>query len=121
MSTEGRGPGGKFAPGHSGNPYGRPRKPSDVDDEILSAFEGKVNVNDGRKQRRVSKLRATAEQVANSGATGKAAKQALDVVQKAAERKRAIAPPITLTQSDEEIVEDFLAEYRTHLEQGRAS
>ena len=55
------------------------------------------------------------------GATGKSAKQALDVVQRAAERKRAVAPPITLAKSDEEIVEAFLAEYRAHLEQGRAS
>jgi hypothetical protein len=109
---------GRFGPGNRANPNGRPRKATDVDDEILGAFSGKVNVNDGNGKRRMSKLRATAEQLANAGATGKLARQALDVAQKAAERKRAVAPPVTLTPSDQAIVESFFAEYRRSLEEG---
>ena len=42
----------------------------------------------------------------------------LDMAAQAEARDAAQAPPETLTISDQEILDDFLAQYRKHLEEG---
>jgi len=71
-------------------------------------------------QRRIRKLDATATQIANKGASGdlRAGKMLLDMAAQAEARDAAQTAPETLTISDQEILDDFLAEYRKHLEEG---
>jgi hypothetical protein len=111
---------GRFPPGHSGNRKGRPKKPKTVSDAIIAAMNKTVAANENGRKRRIRKLDATATQIANKGASGdlRAGKMLLDMAAQAEARDVAKAAPETLTLSDQEILDQFLAEYRKHLETG---
>lgn len=108
---------GRFPPGHSGNRNGRPKKPKTVSDAIIAAMNKTVAANENGRKRRIRKLDATATQIANKGASGdlRAGKMLLDMAAQAEARDATQAPPETLTLSDQEILDQFLAEYRKHL------
>ena len=109
---------GRFPPGHSGNRNGRPRKPKTVSDAIIAAMNKTVAANENGRKRRIRKLDATATQIANKGASGdlRAGKMLLDMAAQAEARDAAQAAPEPLTLSDQEILDQFLAEYRKHLD-----
>jgi hypothetical protein len=111
---------GRFPPGQSGNRNGRPKKTKTVSDAIIAAMNKTVAANENGRKRRIRKLDATATQIANKGASGdlRAGKMLLDMAAQAEARDAAQAPPDTLTISDQEILDQFLAEYRRHLEEG---
>ena len=111
---------GRFPPGHSGNRNGRPKKPKTVSEAIITAMNKTVAANENGRKRRIRKLDATATQIANKGASGdlRAGKMLLDLAALAEAREGAEMTPETLTISDQEILDDFLAEYRKHLEGG---
>jgi replication-associated recombination protein RarA len=111
---------GRFPPGHSGNRNGRPKKPKTVSEAIITAMNKTVAANENGRKRRIRKLEATATQIANKGASGdlRAGKMLLDMAAQAEARDAGHAAPETLTISDQEILDDFLAEYRKHLEEG---
>jgi replication-associated recombination protein RarA len=111
---------GRFPPGQSGNRNGRPRKPKTVSEAIITAMNKTVAANENGRKRRIRKLDATATQIANKGASGdlRAGKMLLDMAAQAEARDAAQAAPETLTMSDQEILDDFLAQYRKHLEGG---
>ena len=111
---------GRFPPGQSGNRNGRPRKPKTVSEAIITAMNKTVAANENGRKRRIRKLDATATQIANKGASGdlRAGKMLLDMAAQAEARDAAQAAPETLTISDQEILDDFLAQYRKHLEGG---
>ena len=79
-----------------------------------------VAANENGRKRRIRKLDATATQIANKGASGdlRAGKMLLDMAAQAEARDSSQAPPETLTISDQEILDDFLAQYRKHIEEG---
>jgi hypothetical protein len=107
--------GGKFQPGRSGNPRGRPRKSDNVGQSVLKALDAKVTIKEGGKRKRVTKRDAAATQLANMSASGdlRAGKLAFDLAQKAEDRA-AISGPIVvpLTTSDREIVQRLVARLR---------
>jgi hypothetical protein len=107
--------GGRFQPGRSGNPKGRPRKANTVGDAVRSALAAKVTINEGGKRKRITKQDAAATQWANKSASGdlRAAKLAFDMAQRAEDREAA-APSAgaVLTASDEAIVERLVARLR---------
>ena len=109
---------GRFPPGHSGTRNGRPRKPNTVSDAIIAAMNKTVAANENGRKRRIRKLDATATQIANKGASGdlRAGKMLLDMAAQAEARDAAQSSPETLTLSDQEILDQFLAEYRKHLD-----
>jgi hypothetical protein len=111
---------GRFPPGQSGNRNGRPKKPKTVSDAIIAAMNKTVAANENGRKRRIRKLDATATQIANKGASGdlRAGKMLLDMAAQAEARDAVQAAPQTLTISDQEILDRFLAEYRKHLEGG---
>ena len=111
---------GRFPPGQSGNRNGRPRKPKTVSEAIITAMNKTVAASENGRKRRIRKLDATATQIANKGASGdlRAGKMLLDMAAQAEARDGAQAAPETLTISDQEILDDFLAQYRKHLEEG---
>ena len=111
---------GRFPPGQSGNRNGRPKKAKTVSDAILTAMNKTVAANENGRKRRIRKLDATATQIANKGASGdlRAGKMLLDMAAQAEARDAAQATPETLTISDQEILDDFLSQYRKHLEEG---
>ena len=111
---------GRFPPGQSGNRNGRPKKPKTVSEAIITAMNKTVAANENGRKRRIRKLDATATQIANKGASGdlRAGKMLLDMAAQAEARESAEAAPETLTISDQEILDDFLAQYRKHLEEG---
>lgn len=111
---------GRFPPGRSGNRNGRPKKPKTVSEAIISAMNKTVPANENGRKRRMRKLEATATQIANKGALGdlRAGKMLLDMAAQAEARDAAVAAPETLTVSDQEILDQFLADYRKHLEEG---
>ena len=111
---------GRFPPVQSGNRNGRPKKAKTVSEAILHAMNKTVAANENGRKRRIRKLDATATQIANKGASGdlRAGKMLLDMAAQAEARDAAQAAPETLTISDQEILDDFLAQYREHLEGG---
>tara|TARA_R110002124_G_scaffold89707_1_gene229336 strand:+ start:2656 stop:3033 length:378 start_codon:yes stop_codon:yes gene_type:complete len=116
-----RGPRGRFVPGQSGNPGGRPRTSKSVDGAILKAMNEKIIVNENGKRRKISKAEATAKQFANKGASGdiRAGKIALDMTAKAEDAQRAARtsePGITL--GDQEIINEFLGQFRARIISG---
>ena len=120
MSTESRGPNGRFPPGRSGNTKGRPKKEASVSAAIVSAMNKTVTANtDHGRKRKMRKLDAAATQIANKGAGGdlRAGKMLMDMAAKAEALEAARAVPDTLTVSDQEIMDGFLADYRRHLEE----
>jgi len=110
---------GRFPPGQSGNRNGRPKKPKTVSEAIITAMNKTVAANENGRKRRIRKLDATATQIANKGASGdlRAGKMLLDMAAQAEARESGQAAPETLTISDQEILDDFLGQYRKHLEE----
>jgi replication-associated recombination protein RarA len=106
---------GRFSPGQTGNPKGRPRKDRSVGTAILDALNEEVTANENGQSRKITKMRATAKQLVNKGASGdlRATKMALDLAAKA-EAERADAAPVAvmLTETDREIVARFIARIR---------
>ena len=120
MCIEPRGPDGRFPKGRSGNTNGRPPKAASVSAAIVSAMNKTITASEHGRKRKIRKLDATATQIANKGAGGdlRAGKLLLDMAAKAEALEAATAVPETLTISDQEILDRFLADYRRHLEEG---
>ena len=110
---------GRFPPGQSGNRNGRPKKPRTVSEAIITAMNKTVAANENGRKRRIRKLDATATQIANKGASGdlRAGKMLLDMAAQAEARDAGVEAPETLTVSDQEIFDQFLADYRKHQEE----
>jgi len=110
---------GRFPPGQSGNRNGRPKKPNTVSEAIITAMNKTVAANENGRKRRIRKLDATATQIANKGASGdlRAGKMLLDMAAQAEARDVSQGVPEVLTVTDQEILSDFLAQYRKHLEE----
>jgi len=60
----------QFKPGQSGNPQGRAKKVETVDDVVADEFNRFMTVKEGRKRRRLSKLRVVVRQHINKAAGG---------------------------------------------------
>jgi hypothetical protein len=113
---------GRFRKGVCPNPKGRPRKDKTVSSAILTAAQATVTATENGKRRKIRKLDATAAQIANKGASGdiRAGKLFLDLAVRAEAEQRSTGPiEMSLTPSDQEIAERFLAEYRRHIEDSR--
>ncbi len=119
--TDNRQGNGRFGPGNKANPYGRPKLSRSVDDTIRRELNAKVTITEGNQRRRITKLAATAKQVANMGASGglSAAKLALDMAQKAEERAntKMVSAPV-MTESDHEIADRVIARLTAFINAG---
>src|ERR1017187_74388 len=60
----------RFKPGQSGNAKGRPKKATTVEDVLYEEFNRFVTITEGRKRRRLSKLRLVVRQNINKAANG---------------------------------------------------
>jgi hypothetical protein len=60
----------RFKPGQSGNPNGRPRKKVTLAESIERELNTRITVNEGGKQRRITKLDAIAKQQTNKAVNG---------------------------------------------------
>lgn len=112
---------GRFQKGVSANPKGRPRKVQTngmANAAVLTAASAPVFVVENGKRRKIPKLDAAAAQLANKGAAGdiRAGKQLLDMTARAeAEQRLAVPVNDSLTESDQQILERFLADHRRHV------
>ena len=102
---------GRFRPGQTGNPNGRPKKAHGVDAAVTRALREKIIVTEQGRRKRKSKLEVTAAQIANKGAGGdlRAAKMALDLHAKAEGNQSAGPVVMPLTENDRAIAERFIA------------
>jgi hypothetical protein len=109
--TESRHNSGRFRPGQTGNPNGRPRKQHGVDAAVTRALQEKITVTEQGRRKRKSKLEVTAAQIANKGAGGdlRAAKMAFDLAAKAECSQTGAPAVLPLTQNDRAIAERFIA------------
>jgi hypothetical protein len=85
---------------------------------VLTAASAPVFVVENGKRRKIPKLAAAAAQLANKGAAGdiRAGKQLLDMTARAEAEQRMVVPVDDgLTESDQEILERFLAAYRRYI------
>jgi hypothetical protein len=106
---------GRFNPGYTANPSGRPPKTKTVDAAIARAFAEKAAVRVNGRQQRVSKLDIAATQLANRSAAGdpRVAKLGFELARKAEESKsKAAEGPATLNESDQQIAERLFARWR---------
>lgn len=105
---------GRYKPGHCPNPKGRPRKVRTVGATISGALKAPIPITENGRRRRISKLQAAAEQIANKCAAGdlRASKIAIDIAQRAEQQAAAQSPADRLSESDEEIVERVKARFR---------
>jgi len=111
---------GRFVPGQSGNRLGRPRKAKTVGAAIAGAFNEKVQITERGRRRKITKLEATAKQIANQSASGdpRSVKLGIELAQKAEERQsRAPAAPAQLSETDSQIAERLIARLRKTLEE----
>ena len=109
--TEGRERNGRFGQGNRANPNGRPRTGRTVNDIIMKEMTAPLTVTENNKRKRISKIAASAKQIANQGASGnlKAAKLSMDLALKAEIGAAAVPTELPLTQNDRAIVERFIA------------
>lgn len=108
--SDGRERNGRFGQGNRANPNGRPRVGSTVNAIIMREMTAPLTVTENSKRKRISKLAASAKQIANQGASGdfKAAKLSMDLALKAENNAAAVAVPLPLTRDDRAIVERFI-------------
>ena len=109
---------GRFKKGVCPNPKGRPRKQRTVNSAILDAANAPIIANENGTRRKMRKIEASAAQLANKGASGdiRAGKMLLDMAARAeSEQKSVEVTDLPLSQTDQEILDKFLAEYREHL------
>ncbi len=109
----------RFKAGQSGNPRGRPKKPPPtVDTAVREAMLQPVTVKEKGRRAQISKLQATAKQLANRGASGdlQAAKLLLALARasEAGPKPAAAEPP--LCETDQEIVARLVARIRGQAE-----
>jgi hypothetical protein len=112
--TDPRDRSGRFRPGQTGNPNGRPKKQQSVDAALTRALQEKITVTEQGRRKRKSKLEVTAAQIANKGAGGdlRAAKMALDMASKAEGNQGGTPAVLPLTENDRAIAERFIARLR---------
>ena len=105
---------GRFMPGHCPNPKGRPRKAKTIGATIVGALKEAIPVTENGRRRKISKLQATARQIANKSAAGdlRATKMAFDLAQRAEQQAAAQSPVDRLSESDEETVQRLIARLR---------
>ena len=61
---------GQFKKGVSGNPSGRPKKPSDSASELMKELQSKVTLNENGKRKVITKSRGINRQVVNKALSG---------------------------------------------------
>jgi hypothetical protein len=95
---------GRFEKGKSGNPKGRPKKPTLPPAPMSDALSAKVSVTDNGRKRTITKADVLAIRMANLGAGGdiRATRLAFDISEK--ERKAAPAPVEAVLDPAEERV-----------------
>jgi hypothetical protein len=79
---------GQFKKGVSGNPSGRPKKPTDFLSALLREANSEVPINENGKQKKAKKIEVVAKQVMNKAASGSIQAQRLlfKLLQQAEER-----------------------------------
>jgi len=109
----GRPPSGRrFEKGFSGNLKGRPRKATSLGSDVEEALSEKVEIREKGRNRRVTKRKAAAKQLANASASGDL--RAIKLAAEMAAKGSAGVPPLEapLTKSEVEIAERLIARIR---------
>jgi hypothetical protein len=112
--SDGRDGRGRFAAGNRANPRGRPRRTGALGEDIARELKAGITITENGRRKRVSKLSASAKQIANQGASGdlRAARLAVDLALKADREREAAPAAAALAESDRAIVMRFIARLR---------
>lgn len=115
--TDNRQGNGRFGPGNAANPNGRPKKSRSINATIMRELNAPIMITENHKRHRVSKLAASAKQIANMGASGelRAAKLTMDLARQAENERDAAPQPPMLGANDREIVARFVERLRATL------
>jgi hypothetical protein len=115
--TDNRQGNGRFGPGNAANPNGRPKKSRSINATIMRELNAPIMITENHKRHRVTKLAASAKQIANMGASGelRAAKLTMDLARLAESERDASPQPQMLGANDREIVARFVERLRATL------
>ena len=67
----------QFKKGTSGNPSGRPKRPSDFDSELMRELNARIVINENGKRKVIKKSEASAKQLVNKAVSGNFREQRL--------------------------------------------
>jgi hypothetical protein len=98
----------QFKPGKSGNPRGRPKGSRNLSTDLAAVLSGTVEISDEGKQRRVSRQEAMLLKLCSQALGGdiRAAATVMDLGQRLL--KSSDMRPQDLSETDQQIIDDFL-------------
>ena len=106
--------GRRFKPGVSGNPKGRPKGSLNVRTVIQRTLRELIVINEGGRRRTITKLEATAKQLANKAISGdlRAASLVLEHALAAEEQSEQRMPEKTmLGEADQKVMQEMLKRF----------
>lgn len=107
---------GRFKPGQSGNPKGRPKGSRNLKTDLTSMMKRRVQIREDGQQRMVSRQELVLLRLFERAAKGdtKACTQLFSMIMKFEPKEASNVDGVIITEHDQEIIADFLRRHSKH-------